>query len=381
MDTQSINTENKSAFRKQQPVWLAALAVTALLSGGVGGGIGASVVAAQNPGTSQTTTTENQTNISTASLSNLSEIIKSKTPSVVTISVVDKQGSGTGSGVVVDNDGHIVTNAHVATLGGLTSEGKITIQTSTGETADATLVGVDATSDLAVLKTDLKGLKPIKFTSSADVSVGDETIAIGSPLGLNSTVTTGIVSALNRPITVQSSEVNDKFSNGQGTVALNVIQTDAAINSGNSGGALLNSNGDLIGINVAIASAGEGSGNIGVGFAIPSDLVQQVIKDLIDNGARTHGYLGVSVADNYASENSTFITGAIITSIEAGSPAAEIGLEEGDIVTAVNGSPVESATQFVASIKQNQPGSEIKLSIERDGNEREISTTLTTQGA
>lgn len=361
---------------QQKPLWLAVIAVTALLAGSVGGGIGASIATAD--GTTQYNNPGVQTSTISATATGLTKIINEKTPSVVTISVTTPQGSGTGSGVVIDEAGHIVTNAHVVTLGGATTEGNITIQTSTGETAPATLVGVDPTSDLAVIKTNLKGLQPITFADSDKTQVGDTTIAIGSPLGLNSTVTTGIISALNRPITVQSSETaNQTTTNGR--VALNVIQTDAAINSGNSGGALLNSNGDLIGVNVAIASAGENTGNIGVGFAIPSNLAKQVVNDLISNGTRQHGYLGVSVEDHYETQNSTFITGATITSVEPGSPAEEKGLQPGDVVTAVNSTPVESATQFVAFVKQNQPGSELNLSIIRNGNKEEIKTVLTTK--
>lgn len=368
------------------------VALTSLLAAGVGGGIGAGVattaIVSQQQTGRQTSDTNTQTisDTKTPVLNDITSVIEKAQKSIVTVAVKSEQGSGTGSGVAIDNDGHIVTNSHVVTVGGLTKNGKISVQTADGSISDATIVGIDPTADLAVLKTDAKNLTPINFGDSKKVEVGNPTIAIGSPLGLSGTVTTGIVSALNRPITVASSEVKAQpqqenfFIPQQNTqpsqVALNVIQTDAAINPGNSGGALLDGNGNLIGINVAIASTAENNGSIGVGFAIPSDYVKQVADSLIENGSVTHGYLGVTVQD-YTDDS--FTTGAEIASVENDSPAAKAGLKEGDIVTKVNGSPIVSSTQFVATVKQSNINEELQLTVIRGGKTETVKTQLITQ--
>lgn len=383
--TPSLPTTN---ITHNKPSHIALLALTGLLCAGLGGGVGASIAIASQDKQQQTHSTIQEAKsdrISNNQTNNYSDVISNRVSSVVTISVVTQQGSGTGSGVVIDNEGHIVTNAHVATLDGASTTGKITIQTSTGETTSAELVGYDPTSDLAVLKTSLKNLKPIPFTSSEKLEVGEPTIAIGAPLGLNSTVTTGIVSALNRPITVQSSEVTKPYNGdnrNSNTVALNVIQTDAAINSGNSGGALLNSKGDLIGINVAIASTGgEQSGNIGVGFAIPSNLVKQIADDIINTGKVSHGSLGITVDDYSETPGSGFVTGATVKTVQAGSAADKAGIKENDVITKVNDVTVTSATQLVALVKQQNANEPVSLTVKKsDGVEKTVEAKLDVAG-
>ncbi len=386
-DKPLTSTTTVTKKKNKTPLYVASLALTGLLCAGLGGGVGASIaIASQDNQTTHSTIQEaTGDTISNNTLTDYSDVVNNRVASVVTISVVTQQGSGTGSGVVIDNEGHIVTNSHVATLGGISKTGQITIQTSTGETASAELVGYDPTSDLAVLKTNLTNLKPIPFASSENLEVGDATIAIGAPLGLNSTVTTGIVSALNRPITVQSSEVIDPRTgdrNANGTVALNVIQTDAAINSGNSGGALLNSKGDLIGINVAIASTGgEQSGNIGVGFAIPSSLVKQVADDIINTGKVSRGFLGITVDDYSETPGSGFVTGATVKTVQAGSAADKAGLKENDVITKVNDVTVTSATQLVALVKQQNVNEPINLTVKQsDGVEKTVEAKLDVTG-
>ncbi len=363
--------------------WLVAgaIIVTGLLSGSVGGVIGSSVATDNKPSVSVAENTDTQATGNDVSVGQLSGVIQNALKSIVTVSVVTNQGSGTGSGVAVDTEGHIVTNAHVATLSGLTENGVITVQNSEGETASAELVGYDAESDLAVLKTDLPGLKPAVFADSSQLSIGDETIAIGSPLGLSGTVTTGIVSALNRPITLASSEVQQPSLGGQqlapGQIALNAVQTDAAINSGNSGGGLFNSSGQIIGINVAIASAGENSGSIGVGFAIPANLAKKVVDAILTDGEVRHGYLGVGVDDYRADRNSTFTSGVNIVSVEPGSPAAEAGLVENDVIIAANGEPVTSTVQFIALVRQSEPESSMSLKVSSpSGENRDVQVTF-----
>jgi putative serine protease PepD len=378
---------NGSAFVKNKkkttliPTVAAFSLVSALLGGAVGG-VAVATVTADNGTQISTTQTADQVTTTTnlTNTSDLTTVINNKLPSIVTISVIDGEQGGTGSGVVLNTDGYIATNAHVATLAGATITGSITVQTSTGDIYDAKLVGYDPNADLAVLQIDktAKGIRPIQFADSDKAEIGTETIAIGSPLGLTGTVTTGVVSALNRPITVASSDVQQTQRTQQtqpGTVALNAIQTDAAINPGNSGGALLDANGNLIGINVAIASSGENSGNIGVGFAIPSNYVKRITTEIIQNGKATHGYLGTGIAD-YTAEGTAFTSGALIKTVEPGSAAAKAELKTGDIITEINGTPVESGIQLTAIVKQNAPGSEIKITYTRGSEEKTTTVTL-----
>lgn len=329
-------------------------------------------------------------------------------PSVVTIAATGDQGSGTGSGVVLTEDGYVVTNTHVVTLDGATGDATVRVTTSDGRVFDAEVVGTDPTYDLAVIKLQgAEGLTPIEFASSADLNVGDETIAVGAPLGLSNTVTTGIVSALNRSIEIASSAAPEggdageeeqapedeqgspfQFDFGQGqaqgtpgeSIKIAVIQTDAAINPGNSGGALVDSEGKLIGINVAIATAGGsagGSGSIGVGFAIPSDIAQRITDEIIENGEATHGLLGANVLSAAQVEGST-ITGAYIQEAVAGGAAAAAGLQEGDIVTEFNGVPVTDSVDLTAQVRAAAAGSEATVTFVRDGETKTVDVTLGT---
>jgi putative serine protease PepD len=330
------------------------------------------------------------------------------TPSVVTISATGGNAGGTGSGVVLTEDGYVVTNTHVVTLDGATADAVIRVTTSDGAVYDAEVVGTDPTYDLAVIKlVDAEGLTPIEFADSSDLNVGDQTIAIGAPLGLSNTVTTGIVSALNRSIQIASSAAPDSsdtdteqtpeqengdngpftFDFGQGdqqsstpteTISIAVIQTDAAINPGNSGGALVDGDGKLIGVNVAIATAGGASGqsgSIGVGFSIPSNVVQRVTDEIIDSGAATHGLLGASVNDAASVEGST-TTGAYIAEISDGGAAQAGGLQKGDVVTAFNGVPVTDATDLTAQVRAAAAGSDATVTLVRDGKTQTIDVTL-----
>ena len=340
-------------------------------------------------------------------------------PSVVTIEASGTNGAGTGSGVVLTNDGYVVTNTHVVTLDGATADATIRVSTSDGRVYDADVVGTDPTYDLAVIKLqDAEGLTPIEFADSSELNVGDETIAVGAPLGLSNTVTTGIVSALNRSIQIASSAAPDSsdaegdaeddptapapddgtetpedgqtppffFDFGEGdtgqtateSISIAVIQTDAAINPGNSGGALVDSEGKLIGINVAIATAGGSSGesgSIGVGFSIPSNIVERVTGEIIDSGAASHGLLGASVRDAASVEEST-MTGAYIAEVVDGGAALGAGLQVGDVVTAFNGVPVTDATDLTAQVRAAAAGSEATVTFVRDGETQTLEVTL-----
>jgi putative serine protease PepD len=328
-------------------------------------------------------------------------------PSVVTISATSASSGGTGSGIILDNDGHILTNTHVVTLDGQTASAAIEIRTSTGKVLTAKVVGTDPLSDLAVIKVDdPSGLTAATLGDSSKLNVGDTAIAIGSPLGLTGTVTDGIVSTLNRTISVASSAAPKNGDNsqggdqgfqfappdggqgqnttGQGSISINVIQTDAAINPGNSGGALVNSKGEIIGVNVAIASAGSDSassqsGNIGVGFSIPINNAKRVAQEIIDNGKVSHGQLGVSVKDKSTSGSpSGFSVGADVATVESGSAAAKAGIKVGDVVTRFNDLAISDPNQLTAAVREQPGGSTVKITVLRNGQEQTLDVTLGT---
>lgn len=304
-------------------------------------------------------------------------------PSVVTLSVASDMSSGSGSGVILSEDGYILTNAHVVTLSGLTEGADIAVRLSTGEVYAAELVGFDAVYDLAVIKVPLSDLKPITFADSENLNVGESVVAIGAPLGLASTVTQGIISALDRTIQVASSEVNGdsslQFWTGNSDVApisLQVIQTDAAINPGNSGGALVNASGSLIGINVAIATAGSGAaGSIGVGFAIPANTAKRIADEIIADGFASHGLLGALVRDNFEAESS-FSTGAYIEQLTEGGAAEKAGLKPGDIVVSFAGKRVNGASDLTAVVRAQPALAKVQVDVLRDGNVLSFQVTL-----
>jgi putative serine protease PepD len=263
----------------------------------------------------------------------------------------------------------------------------------------ATVVGTDPESDLAVVKIDAEGLTPMELGESSALNVGDTAIAIGAPLGLSGTVTDGIVSKLNRTISVSSSAPQDGGEGGpggapefripgfpeqqqqRGSIYINVIQTDAAINPGNSGGALIDAEGRLIGVNVAIASAaggaGEGAGNIGVGFSIPVDYAQRVAQDLIQNGEATHGFLGVSVTPEQAAlASGGFSAGARVVEVVSGSPADEAGLKEGDVITGVGDRRVTDSQSLTAVVREYPEGGTATVDFMRDGQEQSAEVTF-----
>ena len=308
-------------------------------------------------------------------------------PSVVTISVGSTSSGGSGSGVVLTKDGMILTNAHVVTLDGETNKASIQVKTSTGVVTSATVVGIDPTNDLAVIKA--RGVfSPIEFADSSKVNVGDNVVAIGAPLGLEETVTTGIISALDRTIQVASSAVPDGSlqlwsGSGAAPVNLRVFQTDAAINPGNSGGALLNSDGQLIGINVAIATAdsaqatGSQSGSIGVGFSIPSNIASRIASELMKSGKASHALLGAMVSDAASSDTvAAFTEGAKVEKLTAGGAAEKGGLKVGDVVVEFNGQPITSASELTAAVRLEKANSKATLVVLRGGSQLTITLTL-----
>ncbi|QOD94930.1 trypsin-like peptidase domain-containing protein [Chryseoglobus sp. 28M-23] len=330
-------------------------------------------------------------------------------PSIVTIQVAGGGASGSGSGVILSDDGYVITNSHVATLDGATSDPDLRVTLSDGRIVDATLVGADPLADLAVIQvSETDGLVPIEFADSDALNVGDNAIAIGAPLGLSNTVTNGIISALNRSITVQSSAVpqtpsdplpegedapfdfwnfdtpRDPDAEGQpqqrqsSTISLPVIQTDAAINPGNSGGALLNDEGQLIGINVAIATAGgSGSqaGSIGVGFSIPANYAQRIATELIATGTASHGLLGATVTSAATSSDSD-VVGALIDGVSPDGAAERAGLRAGDVITVFNGVPITDQIDLTAQVRVLAGGETTTLVYVRDGVADEVTVTL-----
>ncbi|WP_251450244.1 trypsin-like peptidase domain-containing protein [Microbacterium sp. Marseille-Q6648] len=387
---------------------VAGLIVAAALVGGAAGlggayaGVSLFAPESVSPAAGPSTVTVNDD----GSVNQTTAIAAKVVPSVVTISASGGSGSGTGSGVVLTSDGYVVTNTHVVTLDGATGSAAIRVTTSDGRVYDADVVGTDPTYDLAVIKLqDAEGLTPVDFGDSSALNVGDETIAVGAPLGLSNTVTTGIVSALNRSIEIASAAAPDTgegegedgesgeqgespffFDFGQGemgaqtseSIKIAVIQTDAAINPGNSGGALVDADGALIGINVAIASAGGASGqagSIGVGFAIPSTIVQRITDEIIETGSASHGLLGASV-QSAAFVEDTDITGAYIAEVVEGGAAAAGGLEVGDIVTGFNGVPITDSVDLTAQVRAAAAGSEATVTYVRDGRTETVDVTL-----
>lgn len=379
---------------------VAALLLGAVLGGATGAGVSAWITAAgsgsgaSSPGTIIVNDPDDATAVTAVAAVAL--------PSTVTIAATSSQAAGTGSGIVLSADGYVLTNNHVVTLDGQTGDPALEVTTAEGRRYAAEVVGLDPVVDLAVIKLqDAEGLQPIGFSDSGVLNVGDDVVAIGAPLGLANSVTDGVVSALHRGILVQSSaapedvapgtdsedEAPFRFWNDQeqsqgssssASIALSVIQTDAAVNPGNSGGALLDAEGALVGVIVAIASAGSSStsqaGSIGVGFAIPSELAERVAGELIRDGQATHGQLGAQVRS--ASSTDSDVLGAYLAEIVAGSAAASAGLQPGDIVIAIDGVPVTDATDLTAQIRAHAAGAGITLSVVRGGARQEIDVTL-----
>jgi len=399
-----------SSFKRSVPVAVvAAVAIGALVGGGAGAGVAYWAVSSNTA--SQTEAQSIPANITVNDPDNattVTAVAATAGKSVVTISASGTDAAGTGSGVIISKDGYILTNTHVVTLEGATGNAKVSVQMSDGRLFPATIVGTDPIVDLAVIKIDATDLTPVTVADSSKLNVGDTAIAIGAPLGLSNTVTNGIVSALNRSITIASSAVpegtegseapeqdsNNPFdfwqfdtgedssqSSASSTISVPVIQTDAAINPGNSGGALLNADGELIGINVAIASAGgtsSASGNIGVGFAVPSNLAERVAKEIIADGSATHGLLGASVLDvtEDADITDSLTVGASVKEIPAGGAAANAGLKVGDVITGINGLPITGKTDLTAQIRSLAAGAEAEITYVRNGKTLTADVTL-----
>ena len=357
---------------------LAAALVLGLIGGLIGGFAGG--FAGERAGSSNTSGSTGLT--TSGSSGDLSQIVCDATqvadavlPAIVTISVESSSGSGVGSGSIIREDGYILTNNHV--ISAAATEGTITVRFSNGQSEAATLVGRAPKADIAVLKVDASSKLPaIAIGDSESLVVGEPVVALGAPLGLASTVTTGIVSALGRDVTVPSDEEPLALLAG-------AIQTDAAINPGNSGGALVDCSGAQIGVNTAIATVGssEASGNVGIGFAVPMSLAESIVEQLIENGTVAYPYMGIAVVLISADAAEKFGTpqGLYVDSVTPGSPAADAGLQEGDIITELDGQPATTLTVLTRIQLTKKVGDVVSVTYLRDGTEATTDVTLGTE--
>lgn len=311
------------------------------------------------------------------------DVASAVSPAVVTIQAQGASSGGTGSGVVYDAQGDIVTNYHViaSALGG----GQIQVTLADGRLYSAEVVGHDKTTDLAVIRLDNppSNLTVARFASSANLEVGAPVMAIGAPLGLSNTVTTGIVSAVNRPVEVsvdEDSSSQDSTQASSDLVVTNAIQIDASINPGNSGGPLFDATGAVIGINSSIKSLSSSSdgqaGSIGLGFAIPSDLVVSIADQLIASGSASHGLLGVTVRSATTTIGADTYVGAEVQDVSAGSGASAAGIRAGDVIVKVEGQEVSSAKQLIGYVRRYKAGDTITMTIVRNGQTQDVSVRI-----
>jgi len=349
-------------------VFLVAI-VTALLAGGLGGTLGYVFAQRGGVGTGGHPVLGTGGGASPAPAAqrppdSLASAVKKVLPSVVTIKVGTSNGTSLGSGFIVSADGYVVTNDHV--VEGL--KGAATVVFSDARSGSARLVGTDQESDIAVLKLDRSGLPPVQFGDSDQVVVGDPVLAFGAPLALSNTVTYGIVSAMDRAIEADEPGGPVRY--------YAAIQTDAAVNHGNSGGPLVDTAGRVIGVNSVIKSLGsdaDNAGNIGLAFAIPINQARRVAQEIVDTGHARRTVIGAELSSSYQNPNG----GVEITSVAAGGPAANAGLKAGDVVMKLQGVPLEQSGELIALVRKYAPGSSVQVDYQRDGAGHTTQVTLT----
>ncbi|WP_432081512.1 trypsin-like peptidase domain-containing protein [Streptomyces sp. WAC 04229] len=346
----------------------------ALISGTVGGAIG--VYLERNGGVGTVELPQAGAESAERAPGSVAALAGRALPSVVTLHVSGSDAAGTGTGFVLDDRGHILTNNHVVDPAG--DGGEITVTFNSGDTAEATVVGRDSGYDLAVVKVKgVSGLTPMPLGNSDNVRVGDPVVAIGAPFDLAGTVTSGIISAKERPITAGGEE-----GDASDVSYVDALQTDAPINPGNSGGPLLDSQGRAIGINSAIRSAGGGSaesdggqsGSIGLGFAIPINQGKRVAEELINTGRASHPVIGITLDMNYTGDGAR--VGADGSAVTKGGPGAKAGIKPGDVITAVDGQRVHSGEELIVKTRAHRPGDRLELTLERGGKETKVSLVL-----
>ncbi|MFB7299303.1 trypsin-like peptidase domain-containing protein [Streptomyces rubiginosohelvolus] len=350
----------------------------ALVASGIGGGVGAYIE--RNGGLTTVELPQAGRDNGDRAPDSVAGIAASALPSVVTLHVSGTAESGTGTGFVLDGQGHILTNNHVVAPAG--SSGDITVTFSTGETASAELVGKDSGYDLAVVRVrGVSGLKPLPLGNSDNVRVGDPVVAIGAPFDLSNTVTSGIISAKQRPITAGGEK-----GDGSDISYVDALQTDAPINPGNSGGPLVDSKAHVIGINSAIRAADSGggpesggqSGSIGLGFAIPINQGKRVAEELISTGKATHPVIGVTLDMKYTGDGAKVGTKDADggPAVAKDGPADKAGIESGDVITQVEGQRVHSGEELIVKIRAHRPGDDLDLKLTRGGKERTVTLKL-----
>ena len=362
-DTRPVYPPAAATKPRRGTAFLVALALGAGLLGGVAGAGVVTVLDDDQPATQSTGTqgsldsSGSESNQSVSSFSSVEDVAAEVLPSVVSISVQSQAGTGTGTGVVISSDGQILTNNHVVESGG-----NLTVTFHDGTSASAEVVGTDPVTDLAVIQArDVSGLTAAELGSSGDLEVGQQVVAIGSPFGLEGTVTTGIVSAVGRPVSAGQTQ--------DSRAVIDAIQTDAPINPGNSGGPLVNMSGQVVGINSAIYTPSAGS--VGLGFAIPIDQAKPIAEELIDTGQATHARIGISVGP---ADGET--RGALIASVESGSGADEAGLAEGDVITKIDDRQVTDGESVIAAARSFRPGDTVTITFVRDGETQTAEITL-----
>lgn len=354
---------------------IATVAAVALAVGGVSGAVGGYLVAGGDSSTSTSVSSLNDTRparqTGNAPEGTVESVAETVTPSVVQIQVSGRDGAGEGSGFVITDDGYILTNNHV--VAGAADGGEIRVLFPDGKRVPAEVIGRAPSTDIAVIRAEgVSGLTPVELGRSDDLRVGQGVVAIGSPFELSSTVTSGIISALNRPVRAGGSQ-------GDQTTVMDAVQTDAAINPGNSGGPLVDMTGRVIGINSAIYSprtAGEvpgagGAGNVGIGFAIPIDQARRIADEIMKTGKASQTYIGAKVTN--APDG-----GAQVVEIVRGSPAEKAGLKVGDVVVKLNDRVIADADELVAAIRTRAPGEDVTLKL---SNDRSLQITLGEQPA
>ncbi|MVA75054.1 PDZ domain-containing protein [Auraticoccus sp. F435] len=367
--TPTAATATATRPRRNLRTLVAAVALSAVV--GAGTGVGSYAVLDRPAPTSAVQVDAGTAPVSVQQDGTVGAAAEVISPSTVTIEVAGAGSSGLGTGIVVDTDGHVLTNQHV--VEGAGPGGSIRVTLDDGRTVGATVVGESTSTDLAVIRldgseVDVATLTPATFAESASVTVGQTVVAVGAPLGLSKTVTSGVVSNTARPV---RSGLTDE-------AVYQAVQTDAAINPGNSGGPLVDLSGRVVGINSSIAStadSGEQAGNIGIGFAIPADVARRVADDLIATGSSPDASLGVTLTGDDSGQDGT---GAQVRSVQPGSAAEDGGLQAGDVITAVQDVRTPSADALIAAIRYWAPGTPVTVSYERDGRSATAEVTLGT---
>jgi len=388
---QPASTTTTASVRRPGGITAAVLAGALLVGGaaGVGGAAWYDAWQGDDTTTSSASGPVTASNAAASPSGSVEKVAATVLPSVVKINVSGSSGSGSGSGIVLSEDGNILTNNHVVSVAG--DSGTITVNFNDGTTAKARIVGTDPVTDMAVIKAEgVSDLTPATIGKSSDLKVGQSVVAIGSPYGLNSTVTSGIVSALNRPVSVSTAEEQTPQVPGFGeeqpqqqqsqadlSTTYPAIQTDAAINPGNSGGPLVDMSGRVVGVNSSIrtsdSTSSDSGGSIGLGFAIPIDEVLPIVNQIIDGQQPTHARLAVSVSDV---QSDALAQGAQVQSVESGGAADKAGLEKGDVITKVDNEVIDGSESLVATVRGHRPGDTVTLTYLRDGKTRTTTATL-----